>query len=178
MLGFTILIWKLLLQDGHFCLLFDLLFDPLDSVGLVGDHGELLVLVINGQVQRHIFNIQLIIYQFLYLHLIKFTQNTHDQMSKKINELFDVSKLSEASLRKYQVMLRLCRVTSRSKPTRNSSEKKLKTTSMANCKLTLSKTSTPSYTSNARKKDTERGLPGVHDYQVASMNEWLKWNML
>lgn len=57
MLDFAILIGELLLQDWHFGLFFDLLFDPLDGAGLVGHNGELLVLVIDGQVQRHIFNI-------------------------------------------------------------------------------------------------------------------------
>lgn len=39
MLDFTILIGKLLLQDGHFGLLFDLLFDPFDGAVLISHYG-------------------------------------------------------------------------------------------------------------------------------------------
>lgn len=74
--------------------------------------------------------------------------------TKRVDELFDLSKLSESSIRKYQVPFPLLRATSALRQLTRSSSQKSRITSITSCRLTLTMLLKNCLNSSVRRRAT------------------------
>ena len=95
-------------------------------------------------------------------------------MSKKVEELFDVNKLSESSLRKYQVSNNLSRVTTVSTVLRGNWKQKLRSISSMIWKSTQMKSSRSYWSSRENKKEARWEAPDLpeHHYDLPTLLIW------
>lgn len=113
----TFFVGEFLLEEGYFGLCFQLLLDPPDGLHFVGSEGDLSVFVLDGEVDRHIYqlSIKTTTYKINYKPLKLFPQRILSRLVMEQDrkpDLFDVTKLSEASRQRYRVLIHLSRAIS------------------------------------------------------------------